>query len=233
MSRSKALYQLQQIDSEIDHSRKRIAEIDSLLADDSTLQEAERKEAVQQKQLKEQGRKLKTAEDQVEDQEYKIERNKKKLYGGTVTNPKELEDLQMEADALGDYLSVLEDRQLEEMLAHEEAQQAYHSARKRLQEIQDEWDQKSRQWREEKAALENTIDRLKAQRKKQIQEIPEEDLKLYERLRQSSGGVAAAALEGSSCTACGSQVPSGLAQQAASPSQLAQCSTCGRILHAR
>jgi hypothetical protein len=232
MSRSKNLYQLQQIDSEIDRSLDRINEIDSLLADDSTLQEAERKEADQRKKLKEQGRKLKAAEDQVEDQEYKIERNKKKLYGGTVTNPKELEDLQMEAEALGDYLSVLEDRQLEEMLAYEEAQDTHQSANNNLQNIQHDWDQKSRQWRDEKSDLKKKIDRLNEQRKDHIREIPEEDLNMYERLRKSSGGVAAAALEASSCTACGSQVPSGLAQQAASPSQLAQCSTCGRILHA-
>ena len=233
MSRSRPLYQLQQIDSEIDKSLKRIREINQLLADDAVLQKGAQKEEDLRKKFEEQRRKLQAAEDQVEDQEFKIERNKKKLYGGTVTNPKELEDLQMESESLQEYLHVLEDRQLEEMLAYEQAQQAHQAAQETLDDVQQDWEEKTRRWTKEKAALKQRIEQLRAKRQAHIRNIPEEDLSLYERLRQSSGGVAVAVLEKRSCQACGSQVPSGLAQQAGTPSLLAQCSTCGRILHTR
>ena len=45
---------------------------------------------------------LKTAEQDVQAQQDKIERNQKALYGGGNKSPKELEDLQMESGALGD-----------------------------------------------------------------------------------------------------------------------------------
>ena len=233
MSRSRPLYQLQQIDSEIDKSLKRIREINNLLADDTALQKMAQNEEDLRKKFEEQRHKLRAAEDQVEDQEFKIERNKKKLYGGAVTNPKELEDLQMESESLQEYLHVLEDRQLEEMLAHEQAQQAHQAAQETLEDVQQDWEENTRRWLKEKASLEQRIDQLRAKRQAHIRNIPEEDLGLYERLRQSSGGVAVAILENRSCQACGSQVPSGLAQQAGTPSLLAQCSTCGRILHTR
>lgn len=231
MSRSKVLYQLQQIDTRIDRSLQEIHEIDALLEDDDALQKAVRIEENARAELETQRRKLTIAEGQVEDQEFKIERNKKKLYGGAVTNPKELEDLQMESESLADYLKVLEDRQLEQMLVHEEANQAHQTALKNLEKIRANRQEKVRQLKKQKQLLTDQISELKVQRASLISSIKEEDYQHYESKRETSGGVAVAGMESRSCQACGSQVPSALAQQAGSPTQLAQCGTCGRILH--
>ncbi|NIM05125.1 MAG: hypothetical protein GTN65_05800, partial [Armatimonadetes bacterium] len=64
------------------------------------------------------------AKHEVEDQRLKIQKTDEALYGGSVANPKELEDLQMESEALKRYLETLEDRYLEAMLEQDEADES-------------------------------------------------------------------------------------------------------------
>lgn len=233
MSSSKFLYRLQQLDSEIDASRRRIAEIDALLADDSKLKAASRAEKQAASAAAEAEKQLRKAEGAVEDQKYKLERNKEKLYGGSVTNPKELEDLQMEADSLQKYLEVLEEHQLEAMIKLDEARAEHDQKKRVMEEIRDQWERTVQELESEKKALKKSIRNLQEKRPGLAENISKDDLQLYEKIRSRAGGVAVAGMKENSCAACGSHLPSGLAQQASSPSTLAQCSTCGRILHPR
>ena len=96
MSRVSSLYRLQELDTEIDNNHARIEEINTILADNSEL--AALREALEGAEvaLKEARTENSTANHAVLSQRDKIEGNDKKLYGGAVTNPKELEDLQLE-----------------------------------------------------------------------------------------------------------------------------------------
>ena len=60
-------------------------------------------------------------------------------------------------------------------------------------------------------------------------EIPE--LLIYENLRKSSGGIAVTRMQSSSCSACGSNIPSAIEQEARSPKKISFCPACKRILH--
>ena len=99
MSRPLNLYRLQQVDSRIDQANARLKEIETLLADNANLRKAKSLAARTEKNLaaaqKEQGQ----AETKVKDQRIKIEQTEATLYGGTVRNPKELQDLQNEVGA--------------------------------------------------------------------------------------------------------------------------------------
>ena len=57
------------------------------------------------------------------------------------------------------------------------------------------------------------------------------DLQTYLSLRKSSGGIAVTLMISSSCSSCGANIPSAIAQEARSPVKLAFCPTCRRILH--
>ncbi len=113
---------MQQIDARIDKIRSRLEEIETALSDNKVVRRAEAKTARTLKALEETRKTLKHAEQEVQAQRVKIEQNQAVLYGGKVRNPKELQDLQNEAEALKRYLSVLEDRQLEAMLQVDEAE---------------------------------------------------------------------------------------------------------------
>ncbi|MFO8037173.1 MAG: C4-type zinc ribbon domain-containing protein [Anaerolineales bacterium] len=232
MSRSKKLYKLQKIDSAIDQAKKRISDIDTILEDDEELIQAQEQEAIARRKLEEKRKILKRAEREVKDQERKIEQNNAKLYGGKVTNPKELEDLQLESESLERYLAVLEERQLEAMLEVDQAQAAHKQALQELQEIQKKRKLLHNELNQERTDLEKEIQTLSEQRKAALEDISEKDLDDYENLRQSLGGIAVAKVNNNSCSACGTQVPSAVYQKARSASQLTHCKTCNRILHA-
>lgn len=232
MSRSKKLLRLQKIDTSIDRARDRIQEIEQTLAQDKALVTAQKKENKAKDKLEEKRKQLKRTEREVKDQERKIEDNASKLYGGNVTNPKELEDLQLESESLKRYLKVLEERQLEAMMEVEEAQQAHQEALHDLENIKAERKSLHSDLIREKEELQDNISDSLEKKDSAYQNLDPSDLKHYQELRQSLGGIAVAYIENESCSACGTRVPSAIYQEARSPSQITHCKTCSRILHA-
>ncbi|MBS1250794.1 MAG: hypothetical protein MAG431_02390 [Chloroflexi bacterium] len=233
MSRSQQLYRLQQLDTKIDRAQARVEEIEAMLGKDEVLQKAVHQEKVKKHFLEEKRKSLKKAAHEVEAQELEIERKTSQLYGGRVTNPKELEDLQQKVDSLQRYLDVLEERQLEAMLEADEAQEAHDKASQELRKVRTERKTLHKELKAEKEILESKIEDQRAKRPDYLPEIRPEDLKLYETTRKSRAGIAVAAVDDQSCAACGTRIPSAIHQIANSPSQLTQCSTCKRILHGR
>jgi predicted nucleic acid-binding Zn-ribbon protein len=71
---------------------------------------------------------LKNAEAEVTAQKIKIEHADSSLYGGTVKNPKELQDLQKDIVSLKKHLTTLEERELELMLTAEKTETELQSA---------------------------------------------------------------------------------------------------------
>src|SRR5579859_3355324 len=103
------LYRLQAIDSTLAKQRARIKAIDDTLGQNAEVQKArtERTQAVDRlSQLQTRTRAL-----ELENKSLTEKRNdaEKTLYGGHVTNPKELADLQHEVEALDRQRSKLED----------------------------------------------------------------------------------------------------------------------------
>jgi hypothetical protein len=231
MSRSKRLYKLQQQDSKIDRAQDRIEEIHQILSDDEALQKTLVRAKATREILADKQKILRKAEYEVEDQQAQLDKTKEKLYSGTVTNPKELADLQQKAESLQKYLDVLEDRQLEAMIEVDQAEQAHAEAQRAVQALKTQREQEHKTLQEEKGTLEADIQRLREGRQALLKNISEEDLQLYKELRQSRAGIAVIHTSDQSCGACGTRIPAALYQIARSPSQIAQCSGCKRILH--
>lgn len=225
------LFRLQQIDSSIDRSRNRLAEIETLLAADVILRAAQFDES-QKLDLVTLARKdLKKSEEIVRGQQIKIATSEAALYGGKIKIPKELQDLQAEIASLKKFLLSFEDEQIEKMLAVEEAEQVHAQSLLLLQKEQSRHDADVRQLVDEKAHLEGDLARLLSERDAAQEALPEEEHLLYDRLRQTRRGVAVAQVKNKSCSACGSTLNAALLQAASLPGQIARCDTCGRILY--
>lgn len=231
MSRSKTLYQLQQYDSGIDQAIKRIQSIDSILGDTTEFDSALKKQVELKIFLDEKQKILKSAEHTVEVQNQKIAQNQNKLYSGAITNPKDLEDLQLESTSLLKYLSVLEERQLEAMLEFDQAQVNYDQISAQVEEISLKKQTESEILSAEKSDLESGISSLRSDREALLTRAEILELPIYEILRKSSGGIAVTLMQNSSCSACGSNIPSAIEQEARSPKKLSFCPACKRILH--
>jgi len=231
MSQVRNLFHLQQIDTQLDQARGRLAEIDAALSDNSAVRKASARLSKADDARTKARLALKRAEQDVQAQQEKIEKNQKALYGGSVRNPKELEDLQMESGALQRYLSVLEDRQLEAMIAFEEAEASHLAAEGKLDQVKKEAAAQNSDLSAEQDTLLVEVAQLEGQRSSAVEDVSPDLLATYEKLRKTRFGVAVTVLKDGSCAACGSVLTAAQAQEARSPSKITHCDTCGRILH--
>ena len=231
MGRSKTLNQVQQYDTQIDNASKRIREIDAILGDNKLLDDALKIQSDTEQVLTEKKKVLASAEVVVGDHSLKIDQNQKKLYSGSVTNPKDLEDLQLESESLNKYLSVLEERQLEAILEMEEAENDFNNASSEVAVIKSKMESELTELTTEIKDLDHSITEAEAQKSSFLSSNDIPDLQTYLSLRKSSGGIAVTLMISSSCSSCGANIPSAIAQEARSPVKLAFCPTCKRILH--
>jgi uncharacterized protein len=232
MSQPFKLFRLQQVDSLIDQARARVNEIDRIISEDSRLKIAQSRAAQTEEALAQVRKSLRRAEEEVKAQQIKIEQTESTLYGGKVRNPKELQDLQNESAALKRYLNVLEDRQLEEMMLAEEAEEKHEVALRELAEVRETVHGQHTVLITEQQSLTKDLGRMESERQATVSTIEAEDLNLYNLLRKQRKGVAVSKVSENACSACGSTLTPSTVQSAHSPSQITRCTFCGRILYA-
>lgn len=225
------LYRLQQIDSQIDRALARSKDIEFALSQDEAVRQAQAAAGQAEAALAAQRKALKLAEQEVQNQAIKIEQTEAALYGGKVRNPKELQDLQKDVAALKRYRSVLEDRQLEVMLACEEAESLQVSSTAALQAALSASAGQHAALHEEQGGIQRDLGRLAGERSAAATGIDAAALALYEQIRKARRGTAVSKVDGRACSACGTVLNAALLAQAHSPSQLSRCDTCGRILY--
>jgi uncharacterized protein len=225
------LFRLQQVDNQLDRARFRLKEIEAALSEDENLRMAQGQLQETSEVLQAASKRLHKAEQEVLDQRIKIEQTEATLYGGKVRNPKELQDLQNETAALKRFKVILEDRQLEAMIAVEEAEATFKESTQRLENARIEFDQKHISLTEEQANLLKDVARLETERQAATGSISTEDLNLYNQLRQQRRGVAVAKVSAGACSACGTTLNAALLSSARTATQITRCSSCGRILY--
>lgn len=232
MSRVSSLFRLQSIDLELDRLRARQVQIRAGLEDEDAVLRLRSGLGVAEKRLQAARTANKMAEFDVEAQKEKIETTERKLYGGTVHNPKELQDLQKDLEALKRYWSVLEDRLLETMLELEEAQAARDKSKEELAHTEAVQAMRRTELSQGLDQLLSDTDRLQAEREAALASVTRDDLTTYNLLRQSRGGIAVALARDNSCSSCGLVLPASLDQLIRSGADLIRCNQCGRILYA-
>ena len=124
MNTAATLYILQQIDTRLDRHEQRLSELDATIGDDSVVRVA--RAALDSVEAESQAarRAHHLIQEEIDTVNRKITSGEKRLYSGTVTNTKELQDLQDEGVSLKRRIVALEDRQLEAMIAQEDAETA-------------------------------------------------------------------------------------------------------------
>ncbi len=153
-----------------------------------------------------------------------------KLYGGTVRNPKELEDFQADLTSLRGQLSKREDALLEVMLELEEAEADVRGAEATLAEVEESWKAQQASLEETRATLKEEIEGLEAKRSRQVDGMDPAALSLYQALRERRQGTAVAVVERGLCQGCRISLPMSVVQKARTGAGLVQCVSCERIL---
>lgn len=231
MSAALGLHRLQQVDSQMDQIRARLKTIRETLENDRELRAAKETLSAAENLHKQASTALKQSESDVEKQHIKIDQTEANLYGGSVHNPKELQDLQMEVVSLKKHLDTLEERQLEAMVYAEEIEKKLQSAQDQLSSVQSRLKEQNLDLSIESDALSKDLERLEAERSAITTALGEKEIKTYEQLRQQKRGVAVATVNEGTCSACGTTLTASQQQNAHSTSQLFYCPTCGRIVY--
>ncbi len=154
----------------------------------------------------------------------------RKLYGGEVRNPKELQGLQDDLAALMRQVSRKEDQLLQMMLEGDEEEKALKEAQARFQALLEQWQGEQQALTAEKEGLERELERLQKVRARQAEEVEASLLSLYEGLRARRQGRAVAKVERGLCGGCHIALPTSLIQKARAGNPPVQCISCERIL---
>jgi len=162
----------------------------------------------------------------------RMQRDQQRLDSGQVGSPRELENLQSEIESLHRRQSELEDAELEVMEQRE-------AIEGRLKQLRDEQAEVSaalttaEQARDEAwSEIDADTEKARAQRGELVATLPADLLALYERLRESLGGVGAAALHRGRCEGCHLQLNTTDLNnlREAAPDEVVRCEECRRIL---
>lgn len=231
MSGSLNLYRLQSLDTEIDQIKTRLEDIDHALNDDRRMVMAKQKFEKAQQKAKALRIKLKQIEDKVEAQRIKRKTTQTSLFSGKIKNPKELQDLQMESEALKRYITQLEDEQLEAMIAYESAEEDLNQANKNLTDVKAALIEENAALLGEQSKLQDTLSRLLREKEAVLQAIPPKNQQLYHQLREKKRGTAVATVFDGGCGICGQSLTPGDLQAIRSATKLVYCPSCGRILY--
>ena len=230
MSEALNLFRLQKLDSLIDKAEVRLVEIKKALSDDRRVKRAEKNLEQSKEILKKIRIKLHMIEDKVEAQRIKRKTDQASLFSGKIKNPKALQDLQMESEALKRYINQLEDEQLEIMIEYEEAEKAEIQAEKDLKQAKGTAVQENAALAGEKIKLEDELKTMLREKEAVLQAISPQSLKLYNQLRKTKRGVAVAGVYEGSCNICGQALTPADQQSIRSSTNIVFCPSCGRIL---
>jgi predicted nucleic acid-binding Zn-ribbon protein len=152
---------------------------------------------------------------------------------GRVSQPKELEALQANIEALRRQRSSIEDNGVEAMTQVETLSGQLAAQQQTLQQIEEQWKGGQSELLQEDAKYKRIYTQLKQQRESGAKALPPADLKYYEDLRKRKAGIAVAPLQNGQCGVCHILVPTGVVSAIRSrKGEAVLCPSCGRVLFA-
>jgi predicted nucleic acid-binding Zn-ribbon protein len=222
---------LQDLDSRIDAERERVATIEATLHDRSEYESARRRhqEAAQPvRQLeadqKDQELRAGTARSQLAEVEGK-------LYGGRVSSPRELDDLQKRGADLRRQISTSEERLLALMEQLEQATANAREAETHLRDVVATRKTLETDLLAERKSLVADVRQLTSERDGLRAETDASTLRQYDRLRSTRGGLAVAEVKQRTCQGCRVSLTAAYEQRLRRGEQMVTCQSCGRILY--
>jgi len=228
MTLAKTLYDLQQIDLDIQKEQDTLDDIKQQLGESESLVQARAALQAEKKHLSETEKQQRDLEYEVEDLRNSIKKLNDKLYGGREKNPKELVSLEKELSIFKTKLRQKEDDLLDLMAEIESVQDKIKTNGLKLEKIEDEWQREQKDLTQKQAELKRRLSELNRQRTVVASDVASQTLELYEVIR-SRKGQAVAKIEQGRCQGCRLNLAVNELQRARA-GDLIQCSSCGRIL---
>jgi len=163
--------------------------------------------------------------------EEKIQKNKGRLFSGTIGNPKELQDLNQEIKVLTARKGDLEDQVLMMMEDVEARRAILKEKRAAIDARQQDLAAVERTYAEEVQRIDAEIAVLRSQRQPFVNSIDETLLDIYDRIRARSANLAVVKLEKERCPGCSIHLTSFLLNKLKESTDIVRCESCGRMIY--
>lgn len=225
------LRRLQALDTQIDAERERIATIEATVRDRSEYELAQRRNQEAALPLRKLEADQKDVDLQIGTARKQLSDVETKLYSGSVTSPRELQDLRRRSDDLKRQISVGEERSLALMEQLEQASRAAEQAQDTLKRIVAERRVFETELIDERKSLAGTVRAAQTERDQLRAEIEPATLRLYDRLRSTRGGLAVAEVRQRTCQGCRVTLTAAYEQRLRHGDSTVTCQSCGRILY--
>ena len=224
------LWNLQQVDTRLAAARARRSALDDGSALRAEVEAAARAAAQAVAQLHESQAALRDHELQLATTEAKHKKFEGDLYGGRVSNPKELSSLQEELAALARTRDHLEDRILALFDQVEAAKEAARSAEALKAALAQRLAAHLAEYEAARARLDAEIEGLVAERTARALLVEPRLLRRYEGIAAQEGGVGIVAIQNGLCGGCHNAVALGFVDRVRD-GQIVICERCRRIFY--
>jgi predicted nucleic acid-binding Zn-ribbon protein len=228
MSIARQLYQLQEIEQEIDSKEQTLVQCLNQLGESKAVIEAQAKLSSGRQNLEELRRQQNSAEWEIEDLGAKLAKAKDALYSGRIKNPKELASLQQEVEGLEAQLNQLEERALDTMEQVEMAVTDLNILNSEIGVLESEWRSQQQRLSTEIEQLRELLSELNKKRQLVLDGIDSQTIVYYNQLKKQKGW-AVAKIEQGTCRGCRITLSTAELQRARGD-QLVECNSCRRIL---
>lgn len=226
-----ALYELQGIDVRIGQIRARFDALGGAKEVKQKLAAAKSQLEASEKALQEIEAELRDSELQLKTVDEKRIKFEKRLYGGAVSNPKELGSIEKEIKMLKEQQGKLDGQTLELYDRVEAARTQAQSGRKTVADLESKVNETLSHEAVEKTELEGELADLVAKRDPAAAKISDKQLmSRYETVRKRTGATGIAKLVDGRCEACRIAVTGYTVRKLFEDKETLSCESCGRIL---
>jgi predicted nucleic acid-binding Zn-ribbon protein len=229
MSSIQELYQLQEVEVEIESYIKTLNACLQKLGENEKLSAARSRLISIHNKLEELKKKQQGIEWSIDDMAAKLKKSTDDLYSGRINNPKELTTLQQEVNTLESRRKELEEEELEVMAQIETATAEQSAQAICFKAIESEWHSEHAALIDEAKQLKASIAELKSKREAIAAGIESRTLEYYNQLKAKKG-LAIARIEQGMCRGCRISLSTAELQRVRT-GQLVECSSCHRILY--
>lgn len=235
MTRWESLLAVQAHDTHIDqlaHRAKTLPERAELAANRKSVVGVDERLAAVESRRGELSRSQQRLEDEIATLNERVAQADKRLYSGTVSNPRELQALQDDIGSLRRRIGQLEDEELEIMELTEPVEEQLSELTAERDGLLAEAGRIEAKLAESEASIAADLAAEREGRAARAADVPDELWAEYDLLRASRGGVAIARLVGATCQGCHLALPAVEVDRIKRlpADELVHCEECGRLL---
>lgn len=163
--------------------------------------------------------------------EERIARNQASLYDGSITDPKELRDLDAKVKELKGLKDKTETTIITLLDQVEELEVRVKGLEEELAQTAAAWERTTHTYQEESTRLRSQLAAQRTRRDELAAGVDAGLLRKYEAIRKSTGDTAVAEVKQGACGACSMAVPAFLLRKGAAEGSVHTCEYCGRLLY--